>query len=290
MFIGIDHGTTAMRFASESGHFKISREAALNFSIADLERLCPLDEIEGIAVCYSMGDGISALTDIRRVTNRGVVSQDGAGKHIGGGTRVFDEVAASGIPAVVMPGIHRGSPTDPRFKAYSHQTSPEKIGIAYEVCHDLGPDVVVSDTSSNTVTLLVSGGRIVGAFDACVFAPGTQHGALDVDAIRRIDAGVETANEAFLHAGVCNTLPPEERDRTIAMFAAMECAAMLLLNQNAKVALAGSKGPVVADEVGALLNRQVAVYDEWCAAQGLVRVAQDVFSGKKNVLGLTVDL
>ncbi|MDD4256147.1 MAG: methanogenesis marker 12 protein, partial [Methanofollis sp.] len=135
MFIGIDHGTTAMRFASEVDHFKVSREAARDFSVRDLERLCPLDEIEGIAVCYSMGDGISTITDIRRVENRGVVSQEGAGKHIGGGTRVFDEVAASGIPAVVMPGIHRGSPTDPRFKAYSHQTSPEKIGIAYEVCH-----------------------------------------------------------------------------------------------------------------------------------------------------------
>ncbi len=56
MFIGIDHGTTAMRFAGESGKFKISREAAKEFSIEDLSRLCPLDEIEGIALCYSMGD------------------------------------------------------------------------------------------------------------------------------------------------------------------------------------------------------------------------------------------
>ncbi|QYZ79931.1 methanogenesis marker 12 protein [Methanofollis formosanus] len=290
MFIGIDHGTTAMRFASEEGHFKISREAAREFSVHDLERLCPLDEIEGIAVCYSMGDGISAVTDIRKVKHRGVVSREGAGKHIGGGTRVYDEVAASGIPAVVVPGIHRGSPTDPRFKAYSHQTSPEKLGIAYEVCHDLGGDVVVSDISSNTVTLLVSGGEIVGAFDACVFAPGTQHGALDVDAIRRIDAGIETANEAFLHAGVTHTLPPEEQDRTIAMFAAMECASMLLLNPRAQVALAGSKAPVVADEVRALLCREVAVYDEWCAARGLARIAHDVFTGSAPVLGLPLEL
>lgn len=290
MFIGIDHGTTAMRFAGESGEFKISRENALEFRIADLARLCPLDEIEGIALCYSMGDNISAVTDIRKVKNRGIVSRDGAGKHIGGGTRVFDEVAASGIPAVVMPGLHRGSPTDPRFKAYSHQTSPEKIGIAYEVCTTLGNDVIVADVSSNTVSLLVSGGRVIGAFDACIFAPGTMHGALDVDALRKVDAGECTANEAFQHAGVNFSLPEGERMRAVAMFAAMECAALRLLNTRAKVALAGSLAPVIAEEVRGLLRCEIAVYDEWCASRGLSRIARDIFSGKQEILGLAVDL
>ncbi|MDD1684164.1 MAG: methanogenesis marker 12 protein, partial [Methanoregula sp.] len=248
MFIGIDHGTMAMRFAGGKGEFRILRETAKEFRIAHLSRLCPLEEIEGIAICYSMGDNLAAITDIRKVKNRGIVSRDGAGKHIGGGTRVYDEVAASGIPAVVMPGIHRGSPTDPRFKAYSHQTSPEKIGIAYEVCTALGDDVIVSDVSSNTVSLLVSGGRLVGAFDACIFAPGTLHGALDVDAIRKVDAGTWTANEAFQHAGVDFSLPEGERMRAVAMFAAMECSALRLLNRKAGVALAGSLAPVIAGE------------------------------------------
>jgi putative methanogenesis marker protein 12 len=290
MFIGIDHGTTAMRFAGDSCEFRISREAAKEFSIADLTRLCPLEEIEGIAICYSMGDNITAVTNIRKVQNRGIVSRDGAGKHIGGGTRVYDEVAGSGIPAVVMPGLHRGSPTDPRFKAYSHQTSPEKIGIAYEVCTALGNDVVVADVSSNTVSLLVSEGKLVGAFDACIFAPGTLHGALDVDAIRKVDAGECTANEAFQRAGVNFSLPEGERMRAMAMFAAMECAALGLLNARAKVALAGSLGPVIAEEVRALLRCDVAVYDEWCASRGLSRIARDVFSGKREILGLDVDL
>ena len=212
---------------------ELSREAAKEFVIADLGRICPLNKIEGIAVCYSMGDNFSRITRVGKVRDRGLVSREGAGKHVGGGTRVFDEVAASGIPAIAIPGLHRGSPTDPRFKAYSHQSSPEKIGIAYEVSRDLGSDVIVSDISSNTVTLLVSGGRLVGAFDACIFAPGTLHGALDVDAIRKIDAGECTANEAFQHAGVNFSLPDEERLRTIALFAAMECAAMRLLNPGA---------------------------------------------------------
>ena len=290
MFIGIDHGTTAMRFAGESGEFRISREEAKEFRIADLTRLCPVEEIEGIALCYSMGDNITAITNIRKVRDRGIVSRDGAGKHIGGGTRVYDEVAASGIPSVVMPGLHRNSPTDPRFKAYSHQTSPEKIGIAYEVCSLLGDDFVVSDVSSNTVSLLVSEGRLVGAFDACIFAPGILHGALDVDAIRKVDAGKWSANEAFQNAGVNFSLPEGERMRTIAMFAAMECTALRLLNSRAKVALAGSLAPVIADEVRGLLGCDVAVYDEWCASRGLVRIARDIFSGKQGILGLDVDL
>jgi putative methanogenesis marker protein 12 len=290
MFIGIDHGTTAMRFAGEDSEFKISREEAKDFCIADLSRICPPDEIDGIAICYSMGDNIALITDIRKVKDRGIVSRDGAGKHIGGGTRVYDEVAASGIPAVVIPGIHRNSPTDPRFKAYSHQTSPEKIGIAYEVCRSLGDDVIVSDVSSNTVSLLVSGGKLVGAFDACIFAPGTLHGALDVDAIRKVDAGTWTANEAFQHAGVNFSLPEGERMRAVAMFAAMECAALRLLNTRVKVALAGSLAPVIAQEVQGLLSCDVTVFDEWCASRGLSRIARDVFSGRREIIGLDVDL
>ncbi|ABN56638.1 MULTISPECIES: methanogenesis marker 12 protein [Methanoculleus] len=289
MFIGIDHGTTAMRFSSGDAEFKISREEARGFSAGDLARLAPLDEIEGVAVCYSMGDGISAITGIGNVQNRGVISREGAGKHIGGGTRVYDEIKESGLPAVVIPGLHRGSPTDPRFKAYSHQTSPEKIGILYEVVHDLGNDVVVCDASSNTVTLLVTNGRITGAFDACIFAPGTRHGALDVDAIRRIDRGESTANDAFLHAGVNYTVPPDLRTETMAMFAAMECASMLLLNPGANVALAGTMAPAIAPRVEGLLSRNVTVYDEWCAARGLARIARDVFSGATDILGLAVE-
>ncbi|MDD1677215.1 MAG: methanogenesis marker 12 protein [Methanomicrobiales archaeon] len=288
MFIGIDHGTTAIRFASEAAEFKLSREEATRFSWRDLHSLVPLEEIEGVAVCYSMGDAISAITPLHQVSGRGVISQDGAGKHIGGGTRVFDEIARSGLPAVVIPGLHRGSPTDPRFKAYSHQASPEKVGIAYRVHRDLGDDFVVADVSSNTVTLLVSGGNITGAIDACIFAPGMVHGAIDVDAIRRIDRGELSANEAFQHAGVTFSLPEEERIPALALFTAMECAALRILNDRARVALAGTMAPPIAELVEDLLNLPVTVYDEWCAAKGLAQMARDVFGGKTEILGIPV--
>ena len=37
MFIGIDHGTTAMRFSTGTEEFKISREEARDFSAGDQE-------------------------------------------------------------------------------------------------------------------------------------------------------------------------------------------------------------------------------------------------------------
>jgi putative methanogenesis marker protein 12 len=288
MFIGIDHGTTAIRFSSGEREFRISRRDARDFAVRDLERLGPPGEIEGIALTYSMGDNFSEITPVGLLGNRGVVSREGAGEHIGGGTHIFDVIRESGLPAVAIPGLHRGSPTDPRFKAYSHQASPEKVGIAYEVFRDLGGDFVVSDVSSNTVTILVTEGRIAGAIDACIFAPGTTHGAIDVDAIRRIDRGEVTANRAFMQAGVDFTIPEGERLRTIALFAAMECAALRVLSPGARVALAGSCAPAIAGEVAALLGEKPAVYDEWCASRGLARIARDVFSGKREILGIGV--
>jgi putative methanogenesis marker protein 12 len=288
MFIGIDHGTTAIRFSSGEREFRISRRDARDFAVRDLERLGPPGEIEGIALTYSMGDNFSEITPVGLLGNRGVVSREGAGEHIGGGTHIFDVIRESGLPAVAIPGLHRGSPTDPRFKAYSHQASPEKVGIAYEVFRDLGGDFVVSDVSSNTVTILVTEGRIAGAIDACIFAPGTTHGAIDVDAIRRIDRGEVTANRAFMQAGVDFTIPEGERLRTIALFAAMEVAALRVLSPGARVALAGSCAPAIAGEVAALLGEKPAVYDEWCASRGLARIARDVFSGKREILGIGV--
>ncbi|MDR3102233.1 MAG: methanogenesis marker 12 protein [Methanocalculaceae archaeon] len=289
MYIGIDHGTTALRFSAGTGRqFKLSREAAKGFVIEDLNQLCPIDEIEGIALCYSMGDNFTEITPVSQLKNRGIITHAGAGEHIGGGTRVFDVVKESGIPAVAIPGIHRDSDTDPRFKIYSHQASPEKLGIAYLAGQILGDTFIVSDISSNTVSLLVAGSKIIGAFDACVFAPGTCHGALDVEAIRKIDAGDLTANQAFAAAGVIYHMEEKYQYSTVAMWAAMECASLTLLAPTASVALAGNLAPVLAEEISALLQKPVIVYDEWAASDGLAQIAKDVFNGAKQILGIPV--
>ena len=84
------------------------------------------------------------------------------------------------------------------------------------------------------------------------------------------------------------TLPEAEQLRTVAMFAAMECAAMLVLRTGAAVAVAGTLAPSIGPEVETLLDRPVAVYDEWCAADGLAAIARDVFSGSGSILGIPV--
>jgi hypothetical protein len=115
------------------------------------------------------------------------------------------------------------------------------------------------------------------------------HGALDVNAIRRIDEGEMTANEAFQHAGVRYTLPEEARNTALALFSAMECAALQILNRGARIALSGSDAKKVAPEIQQLIQQDVAVYDEWCAARGLSRIARSVFGGEQNILGLEVE-
>ena len=120
---------------------------------------------------------------------------------MGGGTRVFEAIKGSGWPAIILPGIHRGSDIDPRLKVFSHGMSPEKVGLAYG-CISGARQLHRSDASSNTVTFAVLKGKIIGALDAPIFAPGLVQGPLDVEAIREVDSGEMTANEAFTRGGI----------------------------------------------------------------------------------------
>ncbi|WP_321428748.1 methanogenesis marker 12 protein [uncultured Methanolobus sp.] len=323
MFIGIDHGTTAMRFAAlfpdgEVLKLELPRTQAAEMSKSQL--ISSIEEAFGIsssdillmAVTYSMGDGIKDIEDIATVENRGVKSIEGAGKKTGGGGLVFDSIRSSGIPAVVIPGIHEGSDTDPRLNIFSHSTSPEKIGIAYHAFALGFSDFVLSDISSNTVTVAVADGKLIGAIDACIFAPGLQHGPLDVQALRDVDAGKMSANEAFVNSGVLKHTSFSDRHDlikaandgdshallamdSIALFAAMEIAGMQLLmkeyGSTGQVIIEGSVGevPEVVGKIESHLGAKVHVLDRWSAAIGCAEIARDVHSGSDEILGLNVN-
>jgi putative methanogenesis marker protein 12 len=323
MFIGIDHGTTAMRFAAlfpdgEVLKLEIPRTEAAEMSKSQL--ISSIEEAFGIsspdillmAVTYSMGDGIKDIEDIATVENRGVKSIEGAGKKTGGGGLVFDSIRSSGIPAVVIPGIHEGSDTDPRLNIFSHSTSPEKIGIAYHAFALGFNDFVLSDISSNTVTVAVADGKLIGAIDACIFAPGLQHGPLDVQALRDVDAGKMSANEAFVNSGVLKHTSFSDRHDlikaakdgdshallamdSIALFAAMEIAGMQLLmkeyGSTGQVIIEGSVGevPEVVKKIESHLGVNVHVLDRWSAAIGCAEIARDIHSGSDEILGLNVN-
>ncbi|VVB65353.1 Uncharacterised protein [uncultured archaeon] len=309
MFAGVDHGTTAIRFANSEGRcWELPRVDASDLSpesIIDLFRQKLGSEVQLIAMSYSMGDGLTEIVRLVDAPNRGLIQQDGAGVHVGGGTRVFDAIKGSGWPAILLPGIHRGSDIDPRFRVFSHGMSGEKVGLAYFVYKKEVPSFIICDASSNTVTFGVLKGRIVGAIDAPIFAPGLTQGPLDVEAIRAVDSGKISANQAFSSGGILAKLgystleecDPEVRAHaldSLALFVAMETKAMEVLLKDLGEAspalyLAGSPAPEIESRVSDLLGREVKSLGRCAAAQGSAMIAEDVFNGFQNILGLKVN-
>jgi putative methanogenesis marker protein 12 len=298
-FLGMDHGTNAIRFAvSECGivrFFEISRAEAGEMDSQSLQNHIEknlgfsLEEIHLSCLTYSMGDAISEITDILFVENRGVLSTDGVGEKTNAGTKVYDIFKKNNFSAILLPGLHRNSPTDSRMKAFSHQASPEKIAAAYHAYSSGHRRFILSDISSNTVTVAVADGKILGALDAAIFAPGTRHGPLDVEAIRDVDAGKKSANDAFSNAGVGDDF------KTLAFFAAMEISAMDILMKEYEAAdydilLAGSSGEKkeIRAEIYRLLNQPPEVLGKWAAAVGCAEIAQAVAGGEKEILGISV--
>ncbi|KQC15976.1 MAG: methanogenesis marker 12 protein [Methanothrix sp.] len=321
MFLGVDHGTRAIRFADSDGRcYVIPREEAGRLSpseiIGRIGRAFDLDldldrslassaeKVDLLALCYSMGDGLTEIIRIEDAENRGVISQEGAGLHVGGGTNVFDAVRESGWPAILLPGIHDRSDIDPRMRVFSHGASPEKVGLAYKVRKDGKRDFIISDASSNVVTIGVAAGRIAGAIDAPIFAPGLLHGPLDVAAIRKVDAGMMTANEAFTRGGIlrkrgrtlksCTDSEKEAAFEALALYAAMELAAMAVLlrdkgSPHPALYLAGDPASRISGRVSELLGREVQPLKSCDAALGCALIAEDVYNGAREVLGLRVD-
>lgn len=309
MFAGVDHGTTAIRFATPEGRcWELPRiEAGMHSPEKIIEQIKQNlgSEIKLIAMSYSMGDGLTEIVRLEDAPNRGLIQQDGAGAHVGGGTRVFDAIIGSGWPAILLPGIHRGSDIDRRLKVFSHGMSGEKVGLAYFVYKKGVPSFIVCDASSNTVTFGAVRGRIVGAVDAPIFAPGLTQGPLDVEAIRAVDSGKISANQAFSRGGIlaklgCSNLEecvPETRMHaldSLALFAAMEMRAMeVLLNDLGEASpnlyLAGSPAPEIESRVTDLLGKDVKSLCRCAAAQGCAMIAEDVYNGVTNILGLKVN-
>lgn len=310
MFLGVDHGTTAIRFATSKGQgWTLAREEASLCSAEDImdmiHRNLGTEDIDLIALSYSMGDGINRILRLEDAPNRGLLRRDGAGVHVGGGTRVFEAIAESGWPAILLPGIHRGSDIDPRLKVFSHGMSPEKVGLAYGLFRNKSNSFIVCDASSNTVTFAVVDGKIAGAIDAPIFAPGLMQGPLDVKAIRDVDCGRMTANQAFNSGGIISKMGRKSLEEcsaqeviaaleSLSLFAAMEINALAVLCRDLGVEspdlfLAGSPAARLCGRVSQLLGRGIEPLGGFSAAEGCAWIARDVFDGKKSILGITVD-
>lgn len=332
VFIGMDHGTTGITFAllDDDGNvldvFELSREdtkAGRVSAIEEISKRCNLDDIKLMIVTYSMGDGINKITPMDKVKNRGILSMEGAGKVTGGGTSVYSEIEKSNIPALLIPGLHKNSPSlDKLFNAaYSHQASPEKVSIVYNAVKETGwKNMIVCDLSSNSVDILVEDGKIRGAIDACLGAMGFVHGPIDLEMIRDIDEGKRTANECFSHAGAVKIAGIDDkvaymkRDLleqyeegeekavlavdSMVMTIAMEIFGLIGISNNDidGIVLTGSLGSMkepfdFEEKLNKYLKNRydIKIISADSGAIGAAQIARDIYNGKKNILGIDVD-
>jgi putative methanogenesis marker protein 12 len=314
--LGIDHGTQGVRFCilPENIIFELSRQEVLNVSILkEIDDHFPAGDIELVGLAYSMGDGISKITNIEKVKNMGVLVEK-TGKYVGGGTKVYDEIAGSGLKVVVIPGLHRNiEAIDPRFRAlYSHMGAADKTSLSYHSYLRVGEDldagnIIICDISSNTATIAIKNGQFFGAVDACLGAPGLLHGPLDLEAIRRIDAGEVTANEAFYLSGV-NKIAHVEKTKEILESdekrAELAREALVLAARMEIVSFLGELKPdafVITGSAGVHKNvfgplkeslegtARVFRINSSTAAMGSADIARGVLAGRKDFLGIEVD-
>lgn len=335
VFVGMDHGTTGVSFTilpssnkedeKIARHLKINREDLAEGKVSAMEELSKkvdLDSIDLMVITYAMGDGINTIKPLDKVESRGIRSINGAGKVTGGGTSVYSEIEKSNIPTLLLPGLHDGCEfLDSRFRsAYSHHASAEKISITYNAYLETGwKNMIVADISSNSVTMLVQDGVIIGAIDACLGAMGLIHGPLDLEMLREIDDGNKTANECFSHAGAVKIIDNYDKVSrvkdaflkqivdgddsailaldTMVMTIAMEIWGLIgISNKIDGIVLTGSMGSMT--EPIDCFNRIKKYFDDniqvisiptTSGSMGSAQIARDIFNGKKSILGIDVE-
>lgn len=202
MYVGIDHSTTGIKVACrEDGRvrsvFRIDRreieECQSVLEIID-DRI-GRSNITLATVTYSYGNGIAEITDIEAVSDRGVKDLLGLGYETGAGAVVFDQLQASSIPAVVLPGVHDGLGTlHPLFEHHSTWSGGDKVAAIrsaqerFRETTEDGDTFIWACASSSCMSGLVSDGRLKGFFHWL----GLVHGWPDLEAVRRgMDEGFD---------------------------------------------------------------------------------------------------
>ena len=307
--------------------FKIGREESKKGLVnvtEELTKRTDLSDVKLMAITYAMGDGINQILPANQVKDRGILSMSGAGKVTGGGTTVFDELEQLNLPMVMIPGLHKDSTSlDELFRAaYSHQASPEKVSISYNAVKETGwSNFIVADISSNSVDILIEDGRIKGAMDACLGAMGVVHGPLDLEMLRDIDENNASANGCFSHAGAIkiagidgkvDNMKDQLLDNykkgdekailaidTLIMTVAMEIAGLDVVCENEieGIVLTGSIGSATEpfdfkDKINKYFKGKypLKVISKESGAIDAAQIAMDVYGGRKEILGIEVNI
>jgi putative methanogenesis marker protein 12 len=311
--LGIDHGTQAIRFClledGEKKYLEIQRKPGLEESFINVLDKKGFLEVDLIGLTYSMGDGINKITDVKKVRNRGQLEPI-TGELSGLGTQLFDEILESKYNAVLIPGLHRKiGCLDERFKQlYSHMAASEKVALSYHAYNRINRDIqakniLISDISSNTVTIGIKGGRFFGAIDACIGAPGLLHGPLDLGDIRRIDKGLTNANKAFYHSGISHKMGLSsskimegggEKEKlaleALIMAAKIEISGFSAILKPHAIAISGAAG--ISEKVFEHLKSDLEVLaptvrlNKNAPSLGAAEIARDILDGKRDFLGI----
>ena len=205
----------------------------------------------------------------------------------------------------LLPGIHRGSDMELPAEGLLPRHEPGKGGAwPPGVFLRKADSLIVCDASSNTVTFAVVTGKIIGAIDAPIFAPGLMQGPLDVQANRDVDSGKMTANQAFNCGGSLQdwTVKPGEclpEEESLALESLSYSRPWRSMPSSSSVATGASQIPTIPGgkpaaklcrRVSQLLGREVLPLDSSAAAVGCAWIAKDVFGGSRSILGLEVDM
>lgn len=319
MYVGIDHSTTGIKVACLDGDRPVAtfqvdrRDRAECESIVDrLDERVGLSNVTLATVTYSYGNGISRITDVEEVSNRGVKDLLGLGYETGAGARVFDQLRESDVPTVVLPGVHDGLETlHPFFRHYSTLAGADKVAsIRYaleRVRNEHGsPETFIwACASSSCMSGLVCDGRLQGFFHWV----GPVHGWPDPAALRR---GLATDfDDVFMR---CGFLARNDTDLTEA--GAITDEQLLefvylatMQNVYSLYPFARELGDSPLDAVvlsGRLVRREqpvdiarrvyencldiapVTLAEPYTSAQGAALVARDVATGADDVLGIPV--
>ncbi len=300
MFLGIDHGYKSVRFYIEpiGDFFEYNRKEILRI---DFMKKLENYNIKIAAIAYSMGDGIDKIIDTRYVKNRGLLEQT-VGDYIGGGTRVYDEVTKRYL-TYQIPGMHKNLKVlDKRFRVlFSHMAASDKVALSYYCFKKYKKkNMIISDISSNIVTVAIKDSKLFGGIDACILSRGLYHGVLDLEEIRRIDKSVIKAGEAFYRSGLIYRLNLSE-DEFFKNSFAMECLklsallqifAMYNIIEPDIIVLAGS-----AIEKESFRNLILKDLEKFCEirtennkvqAIGASYIARDIYTGIRSILGIEV--
>jgi hypothetical protein len=318
MFLGIEHSSKHMGFAV------LDKGKIRKVTLLDRERLAKTDEnvldilglsrdsIDMVGLTYSAADGINAITDLRKIKNLGQrnINHFGFEKPVGGGTKVYKDIEESGVRAVLIPGVHDGLPhMDPYFRHYSSLCTSDKTAITYYAFDHLqkripgAKNFITCSVGNTLMATVVRDGELRGGS----LWLGGSYGMVDLRVLRLLAAKKLHLKDAFIYNSLFNRMKMDQEKamksvRFLDMVAdsalqitfslvpfAGKLDAVFLAGRYTKAEAPVNIAQLIRSRIEKILDVPVVVGGENPGAIGSALIAEKVFNGAGEVLGIPVD-